>query len=232
MVAALSQPKRRGTTRLLLPEDSHPPAVPEGRPRLVGLLGGSFNPAHRGHRYISVEALDRLGLDEVWWLVSPRNPLKPAESLLPYAERVRRAERECRHPRIRVSRIEERLGTRYTVDTLSRLVRLPGFRFVWLMGADNLAQLPQWRHWRRIFALVPIAVFERAPYSYGALAGKAAQAFARARMAESAVRRLAWSDPPCWVFVRLRPDPTSATAIREAWAKTGSGGPPVGECEP
>lgn len=224
MVSALARPPRLRGTRVLVPVQPAQPH-PAGRPRLIGLLGGSFNPAHQGHRYISVQALERLGLDEVWWLVSPQNPLKPADQLFAYEQRVAWAEREARHPRIRVSRIEERFGTRYTVDTLERLVRQRGFRFIWLIGADNLLQMPAWRHWRRIFELMPVAVFERAPYSYHALAGKAAQTFARARLAEPDARRLAWLDPPRWVFLRLRPDPTSATAIREAWARQGRVGP-------
>lgn len=229
MVSALARPPRLRGTRLLVPveEAAATPAV--GRPRLVGLLGGSFNPAHRGHLHVSVQALGRLGLDEVWWLVSPGNPLKPASELFPYERRVAWAEREARHPRIRVSRLEERYGTRYTVDTLRRLLRLPGFRFVWLIGADNLEQLPAWRHWSDILRMVPVAVFERAPYSYRALAGKAAHAFARARLPESDARRLVWLEPPRWVFLRLRPDPTSATAIREAWRRGVGAQPPEGE---
>lgn len=229
MVSALAEPPRLRGSRILMPTADAQAGAATCRPRLVGLLGGSFNPAHRGHRYISLEALARLGLDEVWWLVAPQNPLKPAAELLPYAERVALAERAARHPRIRVSRLEERFQTRFTVDTLERLVRLPGFRFVWLMGADNLLQFPAWKRWRRIFDLVPVAVFERAPYCYPALAGKAAQAFASARLAEAEARRLVWLDPPRWIFVRLRPDPTSATAIREAWAKGGRRQPLFGE---
>lgn len=229
MVSALARPPRLRGTRLLVPVPPEPVKRAAGRPRLVGLLGGSFNPAHRGHSYISVQALERLGLDEVWWLVSPGNPLKPASELFPYEQRVAWAEREARHPRIRVSRLEERFGTRYTVDTLRRLVRLPGFRFVWLIGADNLAQLPAWRHWRCILRMVPVAVFERAPYSYPALAGKAARAFAHARLAETEARRLVWLEPPRWVFLRLRPDPTSATAIREAWRRGAKAQPFHGE---
>lgn len=227
-MSALSQPPRLRSGRLLLPVP-HLPARPLARPRLVGLLGGSFNPAHEGHRYVSVAALERLGLDEVWWLVSPHNPLKPAEDLLPYEQRVDWARREARHPRIRVSTLEARIGTRYTVDTLARLVRLAGYRFVWLIGADNLAQLPRWRHWRRIFSMVPIAVFERCPYSYAALAGPAARAFAHARISDRDAPRLVWSDPPRWVFVRLRPSPVSATAIRRSWAARRSAAGPSRE---
>jgi nicotinate-nucleotide adenylyltransferase len=180
----------------------------------VGLLGGSFNPAHAGHRYISCEALKRLGLDQVWWLVSPQNPLKARAGMAPLAERVARAAAIARHPRIRVLPLESRLGTRYTVDTLRRLAAWPDHRFVWLMGADNLAQLPRWRHWRAILGSCAVAVFERHPYSYGALAGPAARSFAAARLSEGRADRLLEGGPPAWVFVRLRPHPASASAIR------------------
>ncbi|MEL0144019.1 MAG: nicotinate-nucleotide adenylyltransferase, partial [Alphaproteobacteria bacterium] len=120
--------------------------------RRIGLLGGSFNPAHDGHRYISVEALKRLGLDEVWWLVSPQNPLKPESGMAPFAQRLEYARQIVRHPRIRVSAIEAEMGTRYTANTLESLVQLyPAAKFVWLMGADNLVQISAWRDWSKIF---------------------------------------------------------------------------------
>ena len=215
-MSALSWPRRPPRARLLLPlpEPGPAPAVSPG-PR-IGLLGGSFNPAHEGHRYISVEALKRLRLDEVWWLVSPQNPLKPPAELAPLAERLERARRVARHPRIRVLDLEARFGTFYTVDTLRRLLRLRRYRFVWLIGADNLVQMPRWRHWGRIFRLVPIAVFERKSYSYDALAGRVAHRFAAARLPEERAFALADLEPPRWVFMRLRPHPASATAIRRA----------------
>ncbi len=215
-MSALSWPRRppRGRLLLPLPEPGPAPAVSPGR--RIGLLGGSFNPAHEGHLYISLQALRRLRLDEIWWLVSPRNPLKPPAELAPLAERLERARRVARHPRIRVLDLEARFGTLYTVDTLRRLRGMRGHRFVWLIGADNLAQLPRWRHWRRIFRLVPIAVFERKSYSYGALAGQVAHCFAAARLAEERAFALADLAPPRWVFMRLRPHPASATAIRRA----------------
>ena len=118
------------------------------RNRRIGLLGGSFNPAHAGHRYISTEALRRLDLDEVWWLVSPQNPLKSQSGMAPFSQRLSHAASVARHPRIRVSAIEAEMGTRYTADTLAMLVRrFPAARFVWLMGADNLMQIPKWRDW-------------------------------------------------------------------------------------
>lgn len=184
------------------------------RPLRVGLLGGSFNPAHEGHRYISLEALRRLELDQVWWLVSPQNPLKPSAGMAPLAQRLAQGVVVARHPRIRVLPLETRLGTRFTADTLERLRHWPGHRFVWLMGADNLVQLPRWRQWRKIMAACAIAVFERHPYSHGALAGPVARGFAGARLSERRSAELADATPPAWVFVRLRPHPASATALR------------------
>lgn len=221
-MTALCEPKllRAPLARLARPADpGRSTAGP--RPLRVGLLGGSFNPAHTGHRYISLEALKRLGLDQVWWLVSPQNPLKTTAGMAPMATRLALAADVARHPRIRVLPLEARLGTRYTADTLRRLAAWPNHRFVWLMGADNLAQLPRWRHWRQILAACPVAVFERQPYSYAALAGPVAQGFGAARVPEQAAGTLASSPVPIWTFVRLRPHPASATAIR---ARTETGG--------
>ena len=183
--------------------------------RRIGLLGGSFNPAHEGHREISLQALARLGLDEVWWLVSPQNPLKPVAGMAPVPRRLAEARAVARHPRIRVTDLEARLGTRYTAATLLRLTRrFPGNRFVWLMGADNLAQIDRWRAWQQIFHLVPVAVWARPSYCFRALAAKAARRFAGARLHENAGRLLPATDPPAWVFVHGRLNPLSATAIR------------------
>ena len=180
--------------------------------RVIGLLGGSFNPAHEGHRHLSLEALKRLRLHQVWWLVSPQNPLKPARGMASLERRLERARQVARHPRIRVSDLERRLGTRYTVDTLRALRRrFRGLRFVWLMGADNLSQIPGWKGWTEIFRLTPIAVFDRPPYARDALAGRAAQAFRHARVAPGLI---AGAEPPAWAFVRMKPHPASATAIR------------------
>ena len=181
----------------------------------IGILGGSFNPAHRGHLDISLKALRQLGLDQVWWLVSPQNPLKPADGMAPLAERLSAARRMARDPRIRVTDLEQRLGSRFTAESLKLLRRrFPETRFVWLMGADNLAQIAQWRDWQQIFHLVPIAVFARPSYCFKALAAKAARRFARYRLKEGAGRRLAMSEPPAWLFVHGRLNPISATEIR------------------
>ena len=224
---------RRPVVRLNRPLDDgggrRKPPARRGRPLRVGLLGGSFNPAHGGHLRISVEALRRLGLDRVWWLVSPQNPLKATADMAPFAERLASArDAAARHPRIVASDLERRLGTRYTVDTLERLTRRRDARFVWLIGADNLAQLPRWRRWPRIMRSVPVAVFDREPYVYRALAGKAARRFARFRRPQSAARGLALADPPAWALLRLRRHPASATEIRR---RRGMAGEPNSEGE-
>lgn len=181
----------------------------------MGILGGSFNPAHDGHRHISLLALKLLQLDEVWWMVSPQNPLKPVEGMAPFEERLASAEALARHPNIRVTDIEQRLGTSYTADTLAHLMRcFPKTEFVWLMGADNLAQMSKWQRWTRIFNQVPIAVFDRAPYSFDALAGKAARAFFRFKKKRSDACNLAEMSPPAWMFFHTRLHPGSATNIR------------------
>ena len=181
----------------------------------IGLLGGSFNPAHEGHQEISGEALRRLGLDRVWWLVSPQNPLKSAQDMAPQAERMAAARRVADDPRILVTGLEARLGSAYTADTLRALTHLlPRVRFVWLMGADNLIQVDQWQDWPQIFNRLPVAVFDRPSYSLRALSGKAAHAFARHRLDDRSVRRLAEARPPAWAFIRCRLNPQSATEIR------------------
>lgn len=183
------------------------------KPR-IGLLGGSFNPAHDGHVHVSVEALKRLDLDEVWWLVAPQNPLKPAAGMAPFASRLRQARAVARDRRIRVLDLEARLGTFYTADTVAALqAQFPRQHFVWLMGADNLAQIRHWRRWRSIFRRLPVAVFARPTYCLAALAGLAAKRFARWRVSPPA-RRFSRLEPPAWIFLPVKLDPSSATAIR------------------
>lgn len=185
---------------------------------LTGLLGGSFNPAHRGHRRISLDALEALGLDEVWWLVSPGNPLKSAASdMAPLSARAASALAAARRARIRVTAIERDMGTRYTVDTLRRLVaRFPKRRFVWLMGSDNLAEYHRWRDWRGIARIVPIAIIARQGYD-GHLRAVRAMGWLR-RFVHPPTHARQWTmwSPPAIVFLRLPPDPNSATAIRAA----------------
>jgi nicotinate-nucleotide adenylyltransferase len=189
----------------------------------VGLLGGSFNPAHRGHRRISLGAIRALGLDEVWWLVSPGNPLKPAAGMAPLAARLASARAMARHAPIRATAIEARLGTRYTVDTVRALQRRhPHVRFVWLMGADNLAQFHRWRDWRGIARAVPIAVVARPAYMGVALAGPAMAWLRRFRRRTEQARRWTMWRLPALVLLRFRLDPSSATSLRAAdpdWAR-------------
>ena len=181
----------------------------------VGLLGGSFNPAHAGHRHISLIALKRLQLDRIWWLVSSQNPLKPVTGMAPLADRLKSANASAAHPRIVVSCIERRLRTTYTKDTLAALQRRwPLVQFVWLMGADNLAQLPRWRDWNQIMHLMPVAVLDRPGSGNKALHGKAAQRYAAARLPLSSATCLANQPAPAWIFIPCRLHPASSTAIR------------------
>jgi nicotinate-nucleotide adenylyltransferase len=185
--------------------------------RRIGLLGGSFNPAHGGHRSISLFAAEALGLDELWWLVSPGNPLKPASGMAPLPARLASAMRQARRAPIRPTAIERQLGTRYTVDTLRALVRrYPRNRFIWLMGADNLAQFDQWKDWRAIARTMPIAVIARPGYN-GVALGSASSAWLR-RFVRPARQSSDWTDwrPPALVLLRFRPDPRSATLLRQA----------------
>ncbi len=182
----------------------------------TALLGGSFNPAHIGHRRISLFAAKRLGAAEVWWLVSPGNPLKTAaKDMAPLRTRLKSAQKVARRSPIKPTAIEQQLGTRYTVETLRKIVaRYPNRRFIWLMGADNLAQFHHWRDWRKIAAIMPIAVIARPGYDGTARASRAMGWF------RGFVRPLHhakdWTDwrPPALVQLRFRPDKTSATALR------------------
>ena len=190
--------------------------------RTIGLLGGSFNPAHQAHRRISLHALAALGLDEVWWLVSPGNVLKPVEGMAALTARVASARAMARRAPIRISAIEAEMGTRFTVDTLAQLQRrYPQFRFVWLMGADNLAQFHRWRDWRKIAQMMPIAVLARPGYDAPAVASPAMAWLRRWRRRLGQNRpgfgRLgARRDTPALYQLRIDPDPLSATAIRAA----------------
>lgn len=148
-------------------------------------------------------------------MISPQNPLKGAGEIAPWEERRKEAEAVARHPRIRITDIERKLGTVHTVDTLDAvLARYPDVSFVWLIGADNLIQIPRWKRWRRLFEIVPIAVFPRPSYSLRALSGKAACYFAGARVPQSRARALAAMEPPAWTFLQVRPHSASATSIR------------------
>jgi nicotinate-nucleotide adenylyltransferase len=187
-----------------------PAAAPGMR---IGLLGGSFNPPHEAHRSISLTALRRLGLDRVWWLVSPANPLKDNAGLPSVQARVEAAAELARHPRIEVTGFSGRSA--YTIDLVTELKRrFPGVEFVWLMGADNLAQFHRWRAWEEIFASLPIAVFDRPGYRLKALASKAAQRFAGYRIDETKAAGLAGLVPPAWTVLAHPLSALSSTAIR------------------
>jgi nicotinate-nucleotide adenylyltransferase len=181
----------------------------------IGLLGGSFNPPHDAHRAISLFAMKRLKLDRVWWLVTPGNPLKEGGGLRDLEQRTEAARRIARDPRIDVSCLESVIGTRYTVDTINYLSRrLSGLRLVWIMGADNLAQFHRWQNWRRIASEVPIAVIDRPPQSFRALAAPAAQAMARYRLPENQADQLADRRAPAWVFLTGMKLNLSSTGLR------------------
>ncbi len=158
-------------------------------------------------------------------MVAPQNPLKPTVGMAPFEERLADARRAGRHPAIRVTDIERELGARHTVQTLDALrFCFPRMHFVWIMGADNLAQIARWRQWTRIFNLVPIAVFDRAPYSFDALAGKAAQAFSRFKMKRRDAHKLIETRPPAWIFFHTRLHPASATNMRRRGLVVAQGG--------
>jgi nicotinate-nucleotide adenylyltransferase len=201
-------------------KDSKRPAehlkVPMAAPNMrIGLLGGSFNPAHQAHRHISLAALKRLGLDQVWWLVSPGNPLKDAGKAPDLETRMAAARSVARHPKIEVTGFEAGRPSAYTVDTISFLKRrFPSVDFVWLMGADNLASFHRWRDWERLFGLVPIAVLDRPGYRLKARASRAAQRFAFAALDESDARGLASMDPPAWTLLSLPLSSLSSTRLR------------------
>jgi nicotinate-nucleotide adenylyltransferase len=193
----------------------------------IGLLGGSFNPAHGGHRRISLFAQAALGLDAVWWLVSPGNPLKPKAGMAPLAARLAAAQRQARRSRIRATAIETRLGTVYTLDTLCALRRrYPKVQFIWLMGGDNLAQFHRWKAWRSIARTMPIAVIARPGYDGAAAASPAAAWLGRYRRSAASFRHRARWSAPALIHLRFDPDPRSASAIRRAdpdWARRYTG---------
>jgi nicotinate-nucleotide adenylyltransferase len=182
----------------------------------IGLLGGSFNPAHDGHRHVAMLALRRLRLDQIWLLVSPGNPLKPTDGMAPFAERLAGATRIGDGRRIVATGIEAAFRTRFTVDTMRLLMRrFPLVRFVWIMGADILEQLPHWRRWTDITRHLAFVVLPRPSYTHRALAGQAAHRLRAVRRPHRQAPLLP-NAPPGWVFLPVRQNALSATAIREA----------------
>jgi nicotinate-nucleotide adenylyltransferase len=192
---------------------AHPPLASPGQ--TIGLLGGSFNPPHVAHRMISEVALKRLGLDKVWWIVSPGNPLKRRTDTAPLSERLVLCREMAKNPHIVITDFESDLDSPYTASTLAFLkARTPLVRYVWIMGADNLATFDRWQRWREIFTMVPIVVVDRPGWRMKALASKAARAFAAARHPESDARGLAHRPPPAWTFLTGPLSHVSSTALR------------------
>lgn len=185
-------------------------------PQFIGLLGGSFNPAHAGHLHITVEARKKLGLQKIWWIVSPQNPLKSVQEMAAFSERFEGAKNIAKRHFITVSDIEQRMNTRYTVDTLQQLKkRFPRVTFVWLMGADNLATIHRWQKWEKIFALVPILVLDRSPFSHAALRSKAGLRFAACRVNPRSLAASGGQGLPVWAYSHIRRHGASSTAIRK-----------------
>ena len=193
------------------------PSLPPHPPGLrIGLYGGSFNPPHAGHLHVGLLALKRLRLDRIWWLVTPGNPLKELGGLPPLAERMAAAQALARHPRLAVTGFEAAIGARYTLDSLEYLAgHAPGVRFVWIMGADNLAQFDRWRGWRRIAQLMPFAVIDRPGWTLRAARSRAALALARFRLDETDAPVLADRAPPAWVFLHGPRSALSSTVLRQ-----------------
>jgi nicotinate-nucleotide adenylyltransferase len=213
--AARPAPRNAGSrqkpSRLVLP--IHAPGM------RIGLFGGTFDPPHAAHRAASLLAMKRIGLDRVWWLVTPGNPLKDTSGLAPLSARTIAARTLADHPRIDVTDFEAQLGTRYTYQTISYLVRAcPGVHFVWIMGADNLRAFHRWQRWRGIADLVPIAVVDRLGPSLYATASAAGQALASVRIPERAAKSLPERRPPVWIYLHGLKSPLSSTALRAARA--------------
>ncbi len=183
----------------------------------IGLFGGSFNPAHSGHLHLANTSLKSLGLDEIWWLVSPQNPLKNYQGN--YSERVKTVEKLGLPPNMKIKHIERDYGTNYTIDTLSIILKhWPNKNFVFLIGADNLAQLPKWKDWKTIFKLIPLAVIsrpgEKPSDAIRARLSLPAKLYANSRIAEHDKRALIWQKPPAWIYITSPLNPLSSTKIR------------------
>lgn len=194
---------------------------PTGAGMRIGLFGGSFNPAHQGHRKASLTVLRRCGLDQIWWLVTPGNPLKNHADLAPLAARVRKAAACADHPHVRVTAFEAAAGLQYTADTIRYLTeRRPDVRFLWMMGADNLGQFHRWQDWRGIMRRVAVAVVDRPGDRLAAASAPAAQAFGRFRVDERDAGSLVSRQRPAWAFIHCPLDGSSSTALRQRVANT------------
>jgi nicotinate-nucleotide adenylyltransferase len=189
---------------------------PFGRGQRIGLFGGSFNPAHHGHRMVALYALKRLKLDWVWWLVSPQNPLKDTRETGEYSARLSYARKIARHPRFVVTDLENQIHARNTDQTLLAMTNaLKSAHFVWIMGADSFKDLDRWKNWTRIVKTLPLAILARPGYSMRALGGQAANRYAWARIPNEQASTLATREPPAWVFISMPLRKESSTAIRK-----------------
>ncbi|GHE69224.1 putative nicotinate-nucleotide adenylyltransferase [Camelimonas fluminis] len=196
----------------MIPRWRLPPLAPGAR---IGLYGGSFNPPHAAHRLVADQAMKRLGLDRVWWLVTPGNPLKNVDGLPPIAARIAQVRGVAGHARQDVTGFEQDIGARFSHDTIVWLQRrFPGVRFVWIMGGDSMATLHRWHHWRDIMRRIPVAVIDRPGQTLAATASVAARTFAAARLPEAEARRLATAPTPAWVLLHGPRSPLSSTALR------------------
>lgn len=181
----------------------------------VGLMGGSFNPPHEGHLWVAETALKRLGLDQLWWIVSPGNPLKSHDGLAPLDARMAACRALAQNPRMKITGFEAELGSPYTAITLGHLVqRNPGVHFVWVMGADNLAGFHRWQNWQGIARSIPFAVVDRPGWRLRGLAGRAAKSLETRRVPESHAPQLPLAKTPAWTFLSARLSEQSSTAIR------------------
>lgn len=181
----------------------------------AGLFGGSFNPPHRGHALAAEIALRRLRLDQLWWMVTPGNPLKNASELAPLGDRIARSQALMHDPRVKVTAFEAAWRIRYTAETLALVKeRNPGVHFVWVMGADSLATFHRWQRWRAIAATFPIAVIDRPGSTLAFLSSVMAKTFARSRVDEDEAPKLARMQAPAWTFIHGPRSSLSSTALR------------------
>lgn len=186
---------------------------PPNKPRKIGLLGGSFNPAHLGHKKMSLFALRALKLDEIWWLVSPQNPLKKSDDMAPLSTRLKQARKIGAHPKIKIKNLESQMGTRYSIDTITQIQKkFPNPQFIWLMGSDNLAGFDRWRKWRQIARRIPIAIINRPPIGKASLKSEAAVALKKYRITSKT--DFAAQKPPAWTYLTGFADKRSASRIR------------------
>ena len=181
----------------------------------VGLFGGSFNPPHKGHKNICLYTLNFLGLNQLWCLVSPQNPLKQKKDLASLDERVEKTKKMLKHPKICVTDIEKKYKTYYTIDTIKKLlIRFPKNKFIWIMGADNLIQIIKWKDWEKIFYKVSIVVIDRPGYGLKSRLSIAAQRFSKYKIQNSEAKRILTQKPPAWIFLQPRLDKSASTKIR------------------